>query len=89
MVSGSRFMNMAVGSGGIGRPPCTNSCLLVGEKPLTEVDTRGCVSGEQVVHVREKIGKNSKGEYNWDAIDGWEELEYVHSHLHVVGCARC
>ncbi len=47
----------------------------LGEESLTDGSFRGCVSGEQVVHMREKIGKNSKGDYNWDAIDGWEELE--------------
>ncbi|AEO54679.1 hypothetical protein MYCTH_2297494 [Thermothelomyces thermophilus ATCC 42464] len=35
----------------------------------------GCVSGEQVVHIQQKIGKDSNGEYRWDAIDGWEDLE--------------
>ena len=49
--------------------------LLWGPGPLTEFWARGCVSGEQVVHLREKIGKDDNGEYRWDAIDGWEELE--------------
>ncbi|KAL2169718.1 hypothetical protein VTG60DRAFT_5771 [Thermothelomyces hinnuleus] len=35
----------------------------------------GCVSGEQVVNIQQKIGKDSNGEYRWDAIDGWEDLE--------------
>ncbi|KAK0729998.1 poly polymerase and DNA-ligase Zn-finger region-domain-containing protein, partial [Lasiosphaeris hirsuta] len=35
----------------------------------------GCVSGSQVENLREKIGKDAKGEYRWDAIDGWEELD--------------
>jgi len=35
----------------------------------------GCVSGEQVVNMQRKIGKDKNGEYNWDAIDGWEDLE--------------
>jgi serine/threonine-protein kinase ATR len=29
------------------------------------------------VNLREEIGKAGNGEYNWDMIDGWEDLEYV------------
>jgi hypothetical protein len=36
---------------------------------------RGCVSGEQVTNMQNKISKMSEGEYQWDLIDGWEELE--------------
>jgi serine/threonine-protein kinase ATR len=39
------------------------------------VSTRGCVSGEQVVNMQEKLGVDKNGEYNWDMLDGWEELE--------------
>lgn len=35
----------------------------------------GCVSGEQVMNMQNKIGKDKNGEYNWDTIDGWEDLE--------------
>ncbi|KAK0613104.1 poly polymerase and DNA-ligase Zn-finger region-domain-containing protein [Bombardia bombarda] len=35
----------------------------------------GCVSGEQIQNMQNKIGKGSNGEYRWDALDGWEELE--------------
>ncbi|AEO65689.1 uncharacterized protein THITE_119498 [Thermothielavioides terrestris NRRL 8126] len=35
----------------------------------------GCVSGEQVVNMQEKLGVDKNGEYNWDMLDGWEELE--------------
>ncbi|KAK3335427.1 hypothetical protein B0T19DRAFT_7934 [Cercophora scortea] len=35
----------------------------------------GCVSGEQIHNIREKIGQDAHGEYKWDFIDGWEELE--------------
>ncbi|KAK4136964.1 zf-PARP-domain-containing protein, partial [Trichocladium antarcticum] len=35
----------------------------------------GCVSGEQVTNMQSKIGKGSDGEYQWDMLDGWEELE--------------
>lgn len=33
------------------------------------------MSGEQVVNMQNEIGKDSKGEYRWDMIDGWEDLE--------------
>jgi serine/threonine-protein kinase ATR len=36
---------------------------------------RGCVSGEQVVNMQNEIGQEFNGEYRWDAIDGWEDLE--------------
>jgi hypothetical protein len=45
--------------------------------PVTNILTRGCVSGEQISNIRNKIGQDKDGEYRWDAIDGWEELEYV------------
>ncbi|EGS22977.1 uncharacterized protein CTHT_0014560 [Thermochaetoides thermophila DSM 1495] len=35
----------------------------------------GCVSGEQVVNMQKKYATDKPGEYNWEAIDGWEELE--------------
>lgn len=36
---------------------------------------RGCVSGQQVMNIQQIIGKDGNGEYQWDMIDGWEELE--------------
>jgi hypothetical protein len=41
----------------------------------TNLLTRGCVSGAQIVNLRKEIGRVGNGEYNWDAIDGWEDLE--------------
>ena len=35
----------------------------------------GCVSGQQIENMQRKIGKDKNGEYNWDALDGWEDLE--------------
>jgi hypothetical protein len=50
------------------------SFLLLNET-LTEILARGCVSGEQCVNLQKDIGKDENGEYKWDYIDGWEELE--------------
>ena len=36
---------------------------------------RGCVSGEQVLNIREAIATDVEDEYDWDKLDGWEELE--------------
>ncbi|KAL2129067.1 hypothetical protein VTI74DRAFT_8282 [Chaetomium olivicolor] len=35
----------------------------------------GCVSGEQCTNMQKKLGKDSSGEYRWDMLDGWEELQ--------------
>jgi len=39
--------------------------------------TRGCVSGHTIVNLQEKI-KGDDGEYQWDMIDGYEDLELVY-----------
>lgn len=36
---------------------------------------RGCVSGEQIKHLRDNIDRN--GSFDFDMIDGWEDLEYA------------
>lgn len=43
-------------------------------RPGSDEITRGCVSGHTIVNLREKI-KDDKGEYQWDMIDGYDELE--------------
>ncbi|CAP67595.1 uncharacterized protein PODANS_1_14880 [Podospora anserina S mat+] len=35
----------------------------------------GCVSGETISNLQEYLSKDKNGEYNWDMLDGWEELE--------------
>ena len=42
---------------------------------------RGCVSGHVIQNIRDKIG-NGEGDYDWDAIDGYDELGLVSSRLH-------
>lgn len=53
----------------------TSCFLLLMERMLTEFLTRGCVSGEQCVNMQKTLGRDEDGEYRWDYIDGWEELE--------------
>lgn len=36
---------------------------------------RGCVSGQQIENMREMLDKDGSGDYQWDMLDGWEELE--------------
>lgn len=36
---------------------------------------RGCVSGETISNLQEYLSKDKNGGYNWDMLDGWEELE--------------
>ncbi|EGZ76639.1 zf-PARP-domain-containing protein, partial [Neurospora tetrasperma FGSC 2509] len=35
----------------------------------------GCVSGEQILNMRNMLDKDGTGDYQWDMLDGWEELE--------------
>ncbi len=67
---------MVAGSGGTGQFQryFIFVCFLVVPGSLTRIP-RGCVSGHTITNLQEKIGKDAKGEYQWDFLDGWEELE--------------
>lgn len=74
--SGLSSKTVAAGRGAIGEFNLAHSAS---RRFLASTDVgnrnRGCVSGEQVTNMQNKIGKGSDGEYQWDMLDGWEELE--------------
>lgn len=77
---GSKFVSMAAGAGSIGTEPGYKPILPRNDSFLTDsalVLVRGCVSGAQIQHMQDKI-RQADGSYNWDMIDGYDELEYVH-----------
>jgi len=39
------------------------------------ISYRGCVSGAQIANIRRDIGTDGKDEYDWEAIDGYDELK--------------
>ncbi|KAK4219052.1 hypothetical protein QBC37DRAFT_167332 [Rhypophila decipiens] len=34
----------------------------------------GCTSGEIIKHIRADLGRDGNGDYDWDRLDGWEEI---------------
>lgn len=75
--SSCRALKKGAGSGGIGtftliklfaRDTCTTDVIVA--------SCRGCVSGAQIKNMRDKSSMGGD-DYRFDAIDGYDELEYV------------
>lgn len=75
MALGLRLKNAVVGHGSTG--------TLIFQYPDSQGFTnpfpfcRGCVSGQQIERMRELCDPNGSGEYDYDGIDGFDEIEYA------------